>query len=304
MARIKHDNWQRYVVFPKDARERAYRYSAAARELQPAFEGQIGETWRGVGCAQTSTAPCPEILSGWFMWALRDATDAAGHYRSADEARLFYFRLAAEINSACNENPSECLPYRQTLIPPWRNNYLMDTLHASLNVFKSLITISDTQPNIGASMGSTEQIASVVRITNGSIAPMENNASDGFRNELNAASSRNNLRLETAKKLATAESAISTFGIPTSIVIYLFWLLLAVKRRGLDVGLVITSALVAAVATRVVLLGFLDATSIPSNNLLYLTPVLPLALALIPAAAFGFIIFAKRDKIIVLQAKG
>ncbi|EKD97951.1 MAG: hypothetical protein ACD_23C00660G0001, partial [uncultured bacterium] len=35
LSRIKHDQWQRYVVFPKDARERAYRFSPAARELQP-----------------------------------------------------------------------------------------------------------------------------------------------------------------------------------------------------------------------------------------------------------------------------
>ena len=35
---------------------------------------------------------------------------------------------------------------------------------------------------------------------------------------------------------------------------------------------------------RVLLLGFLEATSIPSNNMLYLSPALPLALALIPVA--------------------
>ena len=35
LSRIRHDAWQRYVVFPKDARERAYRFSAAARELKP-----------------------------------------------------------------------------------------------------------------------------------------------------------------------------------------------------------------------------------------------------------------------------
>ena len=39
LTRIRHDHWQRYVPFPKDARERAYAMSAAARELKPYFEG-------------------------------------------------------------------------------------------------------------------------------------------------------------------------------------------------------------------------------------------------------------------------
>ena len=42
---------------------------------------------------------------------------------------------------------------------------------------------------------------------------------------------------------------------------------------------VVCAALVAALSARVVLLGFLEATSIPSNNALYLSPVVPLALA-------------------------
>ena len=64
---------------------------------------------------------------------------------------------------------------------------------------------------------------------------------------------------------------------------------MAVRRRKLDAGLVIVSALIAAVGSRVILLGFLDATSIPSNNMLYLVPVVPMALALIPAVLFGIL---------------
>lgn len=118
LSRIKHDQWQRYVLFPKDARERAYRFSPAVRELQPYFEGARGAFWRNVGCAQTGITPCPEILSAWFMWALRDMVAAAGHYRNAKETRSFYARLAAEVNAACDQHPGQCLPYRQTMVPP------------------------------------------------------------------------------------------------------------------------------------------------------------------------------------------
>ncbi len=36
------------------------------------------------------------------MWALRDAVQAAGHYRTAVEARAFYRQLADEVDRACD----------------------------------------------------------------------------------------------------------------------------------------------------------------------------------------------------------
>ena len=44
-----------------------------SRALRPWFEGPRGEIWRRIGCEQTQTADCPEVLSGWFMWILREA---------------------------------------------------------------------------------------------------------------------------------------------------------------------------------------------------------------------------------------
>ena len=69
---------------------------------------------------------------------------------------------------------------------------------------------------------------------------------------------------------------------------------MAVRRRRVSAGLAVASALVAAVAARVVLLGFLEATSIPSNNMLYLLPVVPMALALLPMVLFGIIASLKK----------
>ncbi len=295
LSRIKHDQWQHYVVFPKDARERAYQFSSAARELQPAFEGAVGETWRNAGCSQTGIKPCPEILSGWFMWALRDATAAAGHYRSAEEARLFYLRLASEIDTACDQHPGECLPYRQTMIPPWRDHYFIDTLRASLDVFKTLITIDGASVAVGTSVGSSKQLAVFALATNGPLAPLEQTVGGTYQTGSDLVSPRDTFRLEMARRLAKAESMISEFGVPASIVVWLVWLVLALRRRELDAKLVIASALVAAIVTRVILLGFLEATSIPSNNMLYLVPVLPMALALIPTVLFGIIAFIKQN---------
>ena len=296
LSRIKHDHWQRYVFFPKDARERAYRFSPAVRELQPYFDGAEGETWRRVGCNQMNMTRCPEILAGWFMWALRDVVAAAGHYRSAKEADSFYTRLAAEVNAACDQHPGECLPYRQTLIPPWRDEYLLDTARASREVFEKLITLGGFIGERGrVSWGPPEQLALMNLISNGPLLPPEQAAGDARQTAPNLVSKRDRIRYEIAENLAKAENIIARFGVPASIIAWLAWIIIAIRRRKLDAGLVISSALVAAVGVRILLLAFLEATSMPgANNMLYLSPVAPITLALIPTVLFGAIAFLKK----------
>lgn len=123
LSRIQHKNWQRFVLLPKDAREKAYKVSPAAAELRPSLDGQNGENWRVTGCQQQRVDPCPEILGGWFIWALRDAVAAAGHYRTGGDAEKFYWRLASEINAACDAVRIHCFPYRKTLRTPFRSQY-------------------------------------------------------------------------------------------------------------------------------------------------------------------------------------
>lgn len=128
LSRIEHDEWRRYVVFPKDARARAYAVSPAARELEPFFERQGGEGWRKMGCESMKLTRCPEIPAAWFVWAFREAVAAAGHYRSGDEVLAYYERLAAEIDAACDDGRIPCLPARATFAPPFRWHYVPDAL--------------------------------------------------------------------------------------------------------------------------------------------------------------------------------
>src|SRR4030042_3399085 len=151
-----------------------------------------------------------------------------------------------------------------------------------------------TPVTVGASVGSPMQLAGFALVTNGPLAPPERSPDNTCQPSPNLVSFRDIMRYELARRLARAECIISEFGVPSAIVIWLAWLIMAVRRRRLDTGLVIASALVAAVGTRGILLGFLDATSIPSNNMLYLVPVAPMALALMPTVLFGFIDSAKK----------
>jgi hypothetical protein len=128
LVRIHHETWRRHVIVSKDALEKAYAVSAAARELRSTFEGEVGEGWRVVGCRDSPAAACPDILAGWFMWAFRDAVQAAGHYSSGRDAMAYYDRLAAEIDAACRDGRLSCLPARRSVLAPFRWHYVWDSL--------------------------------------------------------------------------------------------------------------------------------------------------------------------------------
>ena len=108
------------VPVTREAREKAYRVSPAFAELRPHLEGEIGRNWAGVSSAFTGRpAEDREIAGGWFMWALRGATAAAGHHRSAADALAFYERIAEEVNQACDNGQLAAGPRRDSLMPRW-----------------------------------------------------------------------------------------------------------------------------------------------------------------------------------------
>lgn len=294
LTRIRPQTWQRYVPFPADARQRAYEMSAAARELQPFFEGAGGEFWRNVGCTQTRTEPCPEILSGWFMWALRDAVAHAGHYRDAPSAQAFYQRLAAEIDAGCQAKPQYCRRQRATLVPPWHKSYLADTLVAARAVFQTLVTLGAWSPGVGHSLGEASYLAVFQAVTNGPLAPAADAPAQAEPQSPAIVSPRDTVRWGLATRIHSLQARILPFALPLALAGWALWLLAAgLRRRGLDPVLVVATALVAAVATRVMLLAFLEATSIPSNNMLYLLPVMPMVLAVLPVVFFGLLRLAR-----------
>ena len=276
LSRIKHENWRRYVVFPEDARQKAYAVSPAAHELKHAFEGELGEFWRKAGCRQTEAEVCPEILSGWFMWALRDAVAEAGHYRNAVETGNYYRRLAAEINQACKDYPGQCLPERATLVPPWRWHYLPDTFDI---IWQTVLKIPTAKVprilnlNIVPSVGSEQNLELFETMTNGPLS------SHHFVPK-NGANTRIDRRV--AWFIAQGQLQLFKLGLPTALLLWLVLTIRTFNRKVRYADWVVVTALWVVPVTRVGLLGFLEVTSIPCINMLYFMPALPVSLALFP----------------------
>ena len=83
-----------------------------------------------------------EIAGGWFVWALRDAVAAAGHYRSAQSARNFYAALGAGVNAACDGRKLLCRARRDTLAPELTKQRIPELIAASWRALLFTVTLS------------------------------------------------------------------------------------------------------------------------------------------------------------------
>jgi len=291
LSRIQHDVWQRYVIFPFDARQRAYMVSPAARELQSYFEGAPGKPWSKAsqhypypwGCADTPNNCNDEILSGWFVWALRDAVEKAGHYSSAHAADGYYERLDDEINDACENNAIPCHAPRNNMPPVWRHHYLADSVSASWDVLKTLMLFPGHPIGIPDSRLTQEHRVAFESVINSRVsghATTEVPTSGSI-------SKQDVIRMSVSESIAKFYAIASPSMFILALVGYLFLLVAWLKVRTADIStysIILLTALLAAISSRVGLLGFLEATSIPSNNLLYLSPAIPFYLLFIAAS--------------------
>ena len=112
-----------------------------------------------------------EIRGGWFIWALRDATCAAGHCADGAAASTFYLRIADEINSACAAARLECLPERKSLTPPWQSSYLEPVVEAWMDGLHFLVMFRGINPYSPPSKGSPEQLRTAAALTRERLFP-------------------------------------------------------------------------------------------------------------------------------------
>lgn len=169
LLRVKHSHWHPYIHVPKETRESIYKISPAFAELRPFLEGDMGKGWSVHGCKALSV--CEDIAGGWFMWALRDAVAAAGHYESGASAANYYRRLASEINAACADRKLDCFAKRASLMPPWRGEYTQPLLNTIVRASVFLARFEGFNANPSPSEGSEESLMLFRDLTRGRLSP-------------------------------------------------------------------------------------------------------------------------------------
>lgn len=301
LARVEPAQHRRWVIVANETRSRIYERSAAFREIQTALENRRDQ-WSAAGTVmfewdraaeqeeiKTGTllgTVChepvewddavmrAEIMTGWFVIALREAVVVAGLQKTPADGMAYFRRLADEVNAACEAGELQCGPRRSSLAPPWRWDYLGLTLRRTCRGAARLLTLEDII--MFPTLGSEEQLAPFRALTRDRLAPVattppsppaERTAVDQWR--LN--------RLAEIHRAYAAVLPASAIAVTACIVLGLAF----GRRRGSWPLLGAALVLLLAIGGRLGLLAYMDATAFPRSLIpLYMMPIYPLTIAL------------------------
>jgi hypothetical protein len=153
------------VSVTRAARERIYAVSPTFASVKWYFEGTAASGWVGFTC-QLLPGSCGEIGAGWFIWALRDAASAGGHYSSPAKASLFFGQLADEVSTACAGGALECAPQLIAEMPPVSWSQVVKLAPARYLDALNLLLLLKPPLQLNPSVGPEELLAADLRFLN------------------------------------------------------------------------------------------------------------------------------------------
>ncbi len=155
---------QPYLVPSRAARQRLYAVSPSFASLRDYLDPPNSPSPWQSGCGIYAHT-CGDIATGWFVWALRDAAAAKGHYASPAKARAFFATLREEAETACRQRRIECRYSWIPGIPPMTRAQIYE-LPKSMARAVSLIALRERLwLNAPDSTGSTEQLRNALDFT-------------------------------------------------------------------------------------------------------------------------------------------
>ncbi|MBH9553177.1 hypothetical protein [Inhella gelatinilytica] len=152
-----------YVPVTRLQREAAYAVSPAFAELRGVLEDG-GADWKAWGCGLYPDT-CGDYAGGWFMWALRSAAAARGHFQSGVQADAFFARVATELRDACESGQLKC---RQLAVPflPQMSYRAWAAFPGAIQRAWGMALYQERVPlTDGPSRGSPEAVAAFARFT-------------------------------------------------------------------------------------------------------------------------------------------
>jgi hypothetical protein len=159
LLRVRPEEEIPFIPVTRATRERIYAVSPAFAELKPYLEGNTGLNWAANGAYLTHRRPEErEIAIGWFMWALRQTVEEAGHGRSARDALAFYEQIAREVNQACDDGRLPAGPHRSGFMPPWREGHALALAHTWVEFADFFVSFRSFSAHTPGSFGTTAQL--------------------------------------------------------------------------------------------------------------------------------------------------
>jgi hypothetical protein len=150
---------ERQIPITRAQREAVYRVSPAARELEPTLEDPKLD-WRQLSCryAQSKSRGC-DILGAFTVWAIREAANDVGQYRSEPRAQHFFTELSRQITAACDQGRLTCSNRLPTFLQPLQQVQA----RAAIRTFANTAWDSVSSPAYTAPVSSAAKIPEVNR---------------------------------------------------------------------------------------------------------------------------------------------
>jgi hypothetical protein len=157
LASVRTGGVKPFVPITRSARQRVYPVSPTFASISTWLDTPSDQSWAGLTCTQIPSL-CGEIAATWFLWALRDAAAAAGHYQSPTKASAFFGRVADEISTACAQGSLQCSPQLNPAMAPTSWEEIADRLPSALLEAYQLLILSNLPLAPWPSSGTAEQL--------------------------------------------------------------------------------------------------------------------------------------------------
>lgn len=278
LLRVKHPHWKQYIPVPKEVRTEIYRVSPHFAELQPYLEGMLGDSW--VKNSREALPPeyrkIHEIGGGWFIFALRDAAEQAGHHQTAGDAMAFYAAIALEVEDACRTGRLDCSPQGLFLMPPWRGEYTAQLPHFMTQSFWTLIYAPFSDRYREASYGTDAALGRFKRLTGDQLMPP---VDDPAMRHIDVQQNGKKDEMIHGVTWMYRHLVYPSFILAC---LYSVWLFAHALRKKIFTWQVLFSlGLFASIAALVLIVSLLTVTSFYATSDIYLAPAYPLVLLFI-----------------------
>lgn len=275
LQRVKQQDWQRYIPLPQETRLKIYAASPAFAELRPHLEGEIGQQWTEMSASRLpELASRPDIGGGWYLWAILDSVQAAGHYASGQAARQYYARLEAEVNAACGDGRLSCYPPGQSAFFRQVRDVLPHIWRSSVELAGYLASYQQNEPSqTNSQLNNNDEYLLFLDIPMSNLAPSPGQQAPTVnQNRLNAA------KLGALRKIYSCYQAVAPWLYALTMASLLLAGLGCLWRRNLPPLFMVSLAILSIIVLRLLGLAYIDAMACSAKP--YLGPIYPLAIAL------------------------
>ena len=290
LTRVKPKHVVPHVLVSKETRELIYRVSPAFATLQAEFAGPAASAWGPGPRRQWPDLKAGEIGGGWFVWAFRKVVARAGYYASGRKAMGFYRQLASEVDSACRAGTLDCLPARASLVPPWAPGYGKAMLKTFARAALFTASFDGMAADPAPSEGNDTTQALYRELTHDRIAPLEDTVRSGvgpdLYSHLNVIAPRAALKVWLLDRAMGLYRAVMHILAVLALYSFIVQIVEAIRRRGISEMWVVQAGLLGALLARLAMLSFIDITSFPGIDPLYLTAAYPVLILFVCLALF------------------